>query len=193
MNSDDLLRKLYAQKAVLESTATAERVGFVACNTVAGLHQQRIFDEGKATDGSSIGNYSQTPIYVNPKKVQRGSVRRAGLGSPKGKTGRTVFASSQKPHKTVYFGAGYSGFRNAVGRQTAKVDLNLTGASAASLKVVRKGRTYAYGFTNRERMNILKGNEKRFAKTILQTSEKEKRMGARAAKQEIERILQEIR
>lgn len=99
----------------------------VAAFDVTAIMGQRIFDEGRKTDGSEIGSqYSTTPIYVNPEKL---TVRK-NIGSKEGKTGERIFKSGTKkgqPHKTKYLAGGYEELREKVGRQTNYVDLRLSG------------------------------------------------------------------
>lgn len=96
----------------------------LAAYTTTAKMGERIFDEGKTTDGTKIGSYSDEPIYVSL------SVAPKPKGRPTGKTGKSKFASGKKAgqdHKSKYFDTGYKGYRENVGRQTDKVDLSLTG------------------------------------------------------------------
>lgn len=83
---------------------------------------ERIFVEGKASDGSSIGSYdTKRPLYVNPKKVPKGG----GLLPLTGKTGKSTFKSGKK-HKTRWV-ESYKQLRNLMGLQTSRVDFVLFG------------------------------------------------------------------
>lgn len=111
---------------------------------------ERIFDDGRTTEGTTIGKYDDTPMYVsmlaNPKP------KGAPTGKPSGKTrkkkvtkfvnevgtaietttiqvavgGKSKFKDGT-PHKSKYFATGYKGYRENVGRQTGYVDLKMTG------------------------------------------------------------------
>lgn len=92
----------------------------VAAYTTTALMGERIFDEGRTTDGATIGQYDDKPMYVSLAAIPRPK------GAPTGKTGKSKFKDG-KVHKSKYFEEGYKGYRGNVGRQVAKVDLSLTG------------------------------------------------------------------
>lgn len=99
----------------------------VAAFDVTAIMGQRIFDEGRKTDGSEIGSqYSEKPMYINPQVLKEMSVKATGLGVPRGKSGKTKFKNGQ-PHKTKYLAGGYEELREKVGRQTNFVDARLSG------------------------------------------------------------------
>lgn len=81
---------------------------------------ERIFDEGRTTEGTKIGSYSDEPIYVSQSATPK------PRGALTGKTGASKFKDG-KPHKSKYFMQGYKGYRENVGRQANFVDLSLTG------------------------------------------------------------------
>jgi len=78
----------------------------------------RIFDEGKKSDGSDIGQYdTTTPLYVNPN-----TSKNAGRLRPtKGKHGEHLFKSG-KEHKTTYV-PSYKELKNLQGQPSDKVHL----------------------------------------------------------------------
>ena len=90
-----------------------------AFNTTAQMGE-RIFEDGKKTDQSQIGQYSTKPTYISL------AVAPKPKGAPVGKTGKSKFKNGT-PHKSKYFPLGYKGYRENVGRQSAKIDLSLTG------------------------------------------------------------------
>lgn len=117
----------------------------IAAFDVTAVMGQRIFDEGKKTDGSTIINhkagiggsqlYSEKPIYISASAVPKPRGVLAGKPQGKRKTGRTkrevkrkgeLFAVETK-HNSKYFATGYKGYRENVGRQTGYIDLVLTG------------------------------------------------------------------
>lgn len=96
----------------------------IAAYTTTAKMGERIFDEGRTTEGTTIGQYDDEPMYVSL------AVAPKPKGRPIGKTGKSKFTSGKKAgqdHKSRYFPTGYKGYRDNVGRQTAKVDLSLTG------------------------------------------------------------------
>lgn len=117
----------------------------VAAFDVTAMMGERIFDEGRKTDGSQIINhkagvggsqlYSEKPIYISANAVPRPRGVLAGKpkeGKKRGRTKRDVkrkgelFAVETK-HNSKYFATGYKGYRENVGRQTGFIDLSLTG------------------------------------------------------------------
>ena len=93
----------------------------------------RIFEEGKKSDGSLIGQYSTTPMYANPNYQPReGNIttksggKLSGLLPTVGKTGKSVFASTGLPHLTTYLGGGYKELRNRTGKRIDKVNIRFT-------------------------------------------------------------------
>ena len=97
----------------IEEFTASENGFFTAASTTHAELIERIFDEGKKTDGSQIGTYSTKPTYIDPAKSP---VKFAGKGKNGAKT------------KTKYFQGGYKQFRGEIGRQNAKVDLALSNA-----------------------------------------------------------------
>jgi len=87
---------------------------FRAGNDMGVMVSNRVQMKGESSTGDKFSPYSTDTTYINtidnsPKKLR-----------PKGKTGRTVFKSTGKPHKTTYFGGGYKEFRSKIGRSTDK-------------------------------------------------------------------------
>ena len=120
---------------LLKELERVNRPFAVAVKTVTKDMGERIFIQGKRSDGSQIGQYDTThPLYVNPKKVAGAatgnkSLNISGLNPPTGKHGDTVFKSGKKagqPHKTTYV-SSYKEFRSRVGRPVDKVNLVLSG------------------------------------------------------------------
>ena len=104
----------------------------LAVSSSMGQQTKRIFTEGLNSQGSVIGNYSQNPIYVNPKNSPKGF-------TTKGKTGKTKFKDGTT-HKTGYF-VNYLAYKKSIGRNQSvqTIDLFLFGnlfkdwAKAASI------------------------------------------------------------
>lgn len=142
------LKGFMADNALVKTVAT----------TLAASNVRRIHNEGKAVNGSNIGNYDTKSIYVNPDKSPK-------KFTPQGKGGDKVFKSG-KAHKTKYFDKGYKGFRAQIGRRTNKVDLNLTAKLEFSFQPEARGNDWVVGFTSKEQAKIARGNEKRFGKII---------------------------
>ena len=101
----------------------------IGVRTVMALSSNRIFNEGKKSDGGMIGSYdTKRELYVNPDKQPRKTANsRLNIAGLKigGKYGDTKFKSG-KPHKTAYV-ANYKDLRNRQGLNISYVDLNYTG------------------------------------------------------------------
>lgn len=177
---------------VLADEGVQKRVAFVAANRVEAELKIRVFEQGLAADGSQIKpeGYSEKPIYVNPNsltsQIPKSKVR------PMGKNGLAEFLNGKKK-KTRYYEKGYKEFREHMGRQTAHVDLNLSGASQKTLQVgTSKDDGIAFGFTNDERMAILRGNEPKKG-FIFSASELEREIAREEARAEIRAVIKELR
>ncbi len=142
-----------------------------AANDLRVMISKRVMESGTTSTGSKFSNYSTNPIYINtsdnsPKKV-----------SPKGKTGKTVFAKTGKPHKSTYFGGGYNEFRDRIGRSTNK-DFFLTGEMWRKFGVKRTEKngdkvTVVLGGTTEIAQNKIDGNSEREGISIIKPNEKE--------------------
>jgi len=64
----------------------------IAAFTTTAKMGERIFDDGLNAMGAGIGQYSTTPMYVNPNTLTVGGK----IGVPRGKTGETRFKSGKK-------------------------------------------------------------------------------------------------
>lgn len=191
MALNERLDKYKALARVLKDQAALnERVLTVAAKATEGVFKQRIFKEGKDANGALIGDYDTKPFYINPKSPSLVGVKKGNL-KPIGKTGQKKFKDGT-PHKTTYLPNGYKELREKTGRQSAKVDLNLSGASAASIQTGKRGNFVVLGFTNLKRALILEGNERRFGKRIFAISAKERQVFANAAADEIQKIVKQI-
>lgn len=179
------LSKELAQKAKLSETVT-----IVAVKAVEVFYKQRIFKDGKDSNGAQIGDYSVIPFYINPQSPNLLGVKKGGL-KPIGKTGQTKFKNGN-PHKTAYLANGYKELRQKTGRQSAKVDLNLSGSLSASIRTGRRGAFVVLGYTNAQKALVMQGNEKRFKKNISALSQKEQQTYRAAARAELERLVQQV-
>lgn len=115
---DRLLRA--AEKLQAENTPLK-----LATYSVVAVQAKRIFTDGMNTAGQKHAYNSTNPLYVNPSTTFNGGK----LGTPTGKTGRTVFESGKKkgqPHKTVYL-ESYKDYREKIGREAEFVNWELSG------------------------------------------------------------------
>lgn len=135
---------------------------------------QRVHLEGLANDGTPIGQYSTTPIYVSIEgaRAKYGSQIPTSKLAPrgvkvKGKKAlvRLVNEDGEQvkvERKSMYFPEGYKGFRSFMGRAVDKVNLKLTGQMSGSVEAGTNAGTSTIAFTNELAAKKLAGNEERF-------------------------------
>ena len=189
-NIKDLIAKYKdLQRELINKTKISERVTIVAVKQVEAEYKTRIFNKGKATNDDFIGDYSTKPIYINPQSPILIGVKKSNI-KPIGKGGQKQFLNG-KPHKTAYLMGGYKELRQKTGRQSAKVDLNLSGSLLASIQTGRRGQFVVLGYINTKKFLVMQGNEKRFGKQISALSTSEKNTFNRAARVELAKLVNE--
>jgi len=114
MTTEEYIAKQHAKLAQL---ATGKPIAIAAQDTHVKM-VERIFEDGKAANGSKHKYNDSDPLYVNPKNSPKNFPK-------KGKDGKTKFKNG-KDHKTGYFDS-YKDFRQSIGRETGFVNLNLFG------------------------------------------------------------------
>lgn len=172
--------KLRKQQTELKNT----RAVFVAASTAHADGVERIFTNGKATSGALIGDYdSNDPIYISPEDSPKAV-------TPKGKTGQTTFKNGKR-HKTAYF-PSYQAFRQAIGRQTSFVNLDLSSRLKQEYENSLQ-RIDNFSFEARLRTDLSEekaiGNQRRFGKVIFGASDAERDTFRETMRFEIRRIL----
>lgn len=154
MTTDEYIQSLRKKVAEIESGKAL----FLASSTATKDMVKRVFTDGLNTENTKIGDYNSTdPIYINPDT------------SPKkfptvGKTGKSVFASTGEKHKTGYFDS-YKAFRGKIGRETSKVNLQLTGELKSDIEngLQRISNTeYVLKLKRQVDADKIAGQEKRF-------------------------------
>jgi hypothetical protein len=178
MTLDDFQKHLQARGRLLRDPALRERLGVVAANRVSALVKRRVFRDGIAQDGSNIGQYSTKPGWFTTSAPGLPKL------SPKGKP------PSNRAKKTIYSETGYKGYRNELGRQSAKVDLNLSGATFNGVGVgVGADGLPAFGIKTKEAVERIAGNEDRFDCITVTPNEQERSEGRADALEELKFIL----
>lgn len=142
----------------------------LAATTTHAEMTERIFDKGLNCRNAPHGNYSTDPMYINTSKNS------PKVLTPKGKTGKTTFASG-KSHKTTYFGSGYKEFKSKIGRGD-KVnfrlfnDLQLDFANSLQ----KRGKQYIAGVKRDINSKKIEGLVERFGVCSFRFTEKEKEL-----------------
>lgn len=183
MTMDEYIAKLRKQRDEID----AGKPLFLATSTVVSDMSERIFTQGKNIAGDTFAYNSTDEIYVDP-------VTSPGKKfPPKGKTGKTTFATGKKAgqeHKTGWF-ASYKSYRDTIGRPTAKVVFNLSGELKSDFENGLKR------ITNNEYELVLKrdidakkrsGLDERY-NTVFEVSQKEKDDFNRYYTEEVIKIL----
>lgn len=134
----------------------------------------RVFEQGEASDGGEIGQYSIKETYVSVAESPR-------QFTPRGKTGKVTFKSG-KPHKSRYFPGGYKEFRGLVGRPNEKVNLSLFGQFNAQMTVIPTAKGYGIGWNNREMFERAGYFTKKYRKPIWKLTERESELAKELAK-----------
>jgi hypothetical protein len=128
----------------------------VAARDVLPEIADRVFDKGKATDGSLIGEYSTKPIYIEQSKSPR--------------------AAGERKAKTYFFKGGYREFKSKIGRGT-KVNLKVFGRLQMDFltpKKVNIANGVKYELKNDENVKKKVGAEDHFKKDIFNLTKEER-------------------
>ena len=141
------------REIVQEAARLAE---LTALNEFVADFSERVFEDGKASDGSQIGKYSERPW--NAKDELTGYSGLLPISKLKGQT---------------FFKGGYKELRGKLGRENDFVNLDLTGSLRLSVKVGQISGNAAVGITGNEDAKKAKDNENRFKKVIFGASQGE--------------------
>lgn len=141
--AEQLTPEQYISKLTCFSLAITDYATFGrAVQSVHALRCERIFVKGQNSNETSIGSYNTTDgLYINPDKAPRKTKNKAkGIAGlqPIGKTGKTVFASTGKPHKTAYV-TSYADLKNKIGQSSSVVNLVLFGDLQSNLSSGSRG------------------------------------------------------
>lgn len=190
MTLNDLKQRLKeVGTALLENESVKKQVELSAALAVEAEHKNRIFVEGKATNGSQIGTYSKSEMYLS--KSQLVGLPKAKF-EPQGKVNKTGEFKNGKKRKSMYLSDGYSEFRKTVGRQNGKVDLNLTGSTLANIQTGTKNGKPHYGFLTEKSKDLMAAHEVRFKKEIVKVSDSEVNVGIETAQKIVIDIIKSI-
>jgi len=185
---EELNERISAVQELLSTDTVQSRISQVAALRVQAEYKNRVFVEGRTSDGSPIGQYSTKPFYQNPNALI--GVSSSGV-KPKGKNGRSRFKSG-KPKKTRYLPQGYKELRELTGRQSETVDLNFSGSLERSVRVVQLENQAFVRFTVASEIEKIEANERRFGVDIITASDEEREAGIEAARAELQFILESL-
>lgn len=176
MTIEQYIEKLKRRQMITED------ILYISASTVHAEMSKRIFEEGKAADGSAIGDYNSTdPLYIDPDKAPV-------KFTPKGKTGRTKFKNG-KAHRTGYFDS-YKAFRADQRRPTDKVNLELFGMLKSDFtNSLQKdnNNTWVARIKASENQKKAIGNQRRFRKAVFALTKEERELFHNVAQAEFTR------
>jgi arylsulfatase A-like enzyme len=175
------LSRLDLSKTIQSIQTATDTVMRTVATSMLGEVKTRIHEEGKAADGSDIGQYDTThPLYVNPKNSPKSF-------PTKGKTGKTRFKNGRQ-HATGYFDS-YKSFRDEIGRPTDRVNLSLSGQMNNQFVVIATDKGYGLGWNNEEMPERAEGLAKKYGKEIWALSETEQSKAIEVAQDTINKLL----
>lgn len=151
-------------------------IQLVAMKTLEGRMKRRIFNEGRATDNSKIGNYSTKKLYASKDSFAKTS----------------AFVSNTKGGKTMRVDGGYKELRDIQGFQTNYVDTDYTGSLRMSIGVGDTGENIVLGFFDSENYEKSFGLEEHFDKVIYAPNEDEEDAAFKAAESVIDNLARKI-
>lgn len=141
--------------------------------TYFGEYVSRIFNEGKASDKTPIGQYSTKPMLVGAKSFMNKTKANAFFSSEKAKNKKNKGDSGWRTIKTEQgferlklIEGGYKEFRALNGLQTSEVDLTFRGDLFRSVKLDVK--RFAIGFNSILQKAKADYLEKHFKKVIFE-------------------------
>ena len=178
-NIDSTIRRIEDRmKHIQPGGETFDKAILEAAETHLHSCVERIHDNGMASDGSGIGQYSTKPMYVNPAKT-------SSSFQPVGKTGRDTFIRSGNPHLTKYFDEGYRAFRQEIGLMSDKVVLTLRGKLRSGLITMPVIGGYALSWADSDLKELSEALEKKYAKPIWSATNDEKEKIVRAMSEKL--------
>lgn len=145
------------------------KVELYAANMALGIILHRVFNEGKAADGSLIGTYDDTKKQTFlTKKVEKNLTKkqRAILAKKRLKIG--------KGNTEDFQGFTYKELRAFRGLQTNYVDLQFTGKLHEMIQVGGKDGKVVVGIVDKQRAKVADYMEEKYGKVIFALGKEEK-------------------
>lgn len=174
------------------------RILFAAGLAMEAEMKDRIFGQGKDSEGNSIGNYSVKSAWFSREQFVR-----QGAFKPNSKSGGEVKVFNVKTKRkkivnvtkdfretqSMWLKNGYKEFRDIQGRQTAFVDNKLSGDLEKSIQTVKINEDTVYiAITDKIGSDKRKGNEKHFGKSIYSASKTDKEVFIKAVNDEVQHL-----
>ena len=141
-----------------------------ALNTMLGAFSTRIFQHGKASDNSKIGDYSTKAMFVGSKGWRTAGAAKAFFNEKH--LFRNVNTKSGKKTLALIEG-GYKKFRELNSLQSGYVDLEFKGDLKFSIIVGEFNGEKVLGFANEKQFLKAKGLEEHFKKYIFTPTQEE--------------------
>lgn len=155
------------EKVIVESMPLAKEV---ALNTLLGAFSTRIFQHGKATDNSKIGEYSTKPMLIGGKGWRTAGAAAAFFKEKQ--EWRKVNTKKGKQSLALIEG-GYKEFRQLNSLQTDHVDLEFKSDLKFSIIVGDFNGEKVLGFNSEIQHLKSQGLEKHFKKVIFEPTQEE--------------------
>lgn len=138
-----------------------------AANTMLAEYKERIFSDGKDSNGAKIGDYSRTEQYFNKEQFVRKGAFRA-----QGKTGKKKHDNGV-PYKSMYLQEGYYQLRSIQGRDVSGKNYNYSGSLSRAIQVYKTETGVAIGIAEKRESIKLRANENRDGKNVSGATDKE--------------------
>jgi len=140
---------------------------FPCASTAHDSQIQRMREREQNADNKPlVSKYSTKPMYMSAQTSAPKTFK------PIGKTGKTEFKASGKPHKTIYFPGGYKQFKETIKRPMFEVFGRMFSDFQNSLQ--RQGEYYITGLKDKFNGKKAKGLIERFGKASFELTKEEK-------------------
>lgn len=168
--------KVYLERLKMLRAETVESLSVPIFQKIAEQTERslkiRIFENGKATNNSEIGKYSEKPIRVSQNRF----------------INKANFIPAGKGKKTAELKGGYKELKQKQGLKSSTVNLEYTGELKNSIATNTHDQGFKIGFTNRENSKKAKHLEDKYKKNVFQLSESEKQQITNAIVEESKKI-----
>lgn len=192
---DELVNVFDKLDAIMKSDRVKLYIEKVAAEGIIREYKDRIFRQGRASDGSEIGNYSTKTFAVTNKPYK--FLTKNGLEDLNLPTGKSdVFRASlaglkvfKKDKKTFYnYVGGYARLREVLNLDSSKVVLYYSGTLSNNIVVGKIGNSYGV-ITSSLNDTLIEKLESKYGKSIFKATVKEQEKADRLAAEAFEVVL----